>query len=120
MKALKGEGQEASPHRPPALPVKTAQDELRELDEREAAQRCEQAEQQGHQQAQAAAEAVMAAQGEAEPHNGAVEGAGQDREAVGGGEGGDEGGVDPTAAMSGRQKKLYELQQRMRQVRHAC
>jgi len=117
LKALKGDGDAVPARAPPSLPVRTAQDELRELEERERAQ-----------QGQQAAEGAAAA-------GGAVAGAGADREAGGTGqpaeqqqeeaeeeegedgeEGGGQPGVDPTANMSARQKKLYELQQRMRQV----
>ncbi|GAB4822098.1 hypothetical protein N2152v2_009144 [Parachlorella kessleri] len=123
LKALKGADDALPGRAPPSLPVRTAQDELRELEDRERAQ-------QG-QQARQAAEGVAAAA----PAGGAVAGAGADREADGTGqaaeqeqqeeevedgeEDGGQPGVDPTANMNARQKKLYELQQRMRQARKA-
>lgn len=105
-----------------AIPVKTAQDELRELEERQAA---EQAAQQAAAAPAAQATAAAAREEEEEPE-GAGAGAGQpsDASAAEGGEGGGalaypHGGGDPTAGMNPRQRKLYELQQRMRQARKA-
>ncbi|KAI3435791.1 hypothetical protein D9Q98_001849 [Chlorella vulgaris] len=93
-------------------PYKTAQDELRELEEKEAAEAA----------ARQAAATTAAAQQQRQQLGAAPAApqAGDGEEAEDGGEGG-EGGefVDPTAGMSGRQKKLFQLQQRMKAARKA-
>lgn len=107
-----------------ALPFKTAQDELREIEEREQAEA-------DARQAPAAAAAGAAQQlqaqhqaGDAAParrQDGAAPPAdGQQEDEAAEGADGDHGGfVDPTAGMNPRQKKLWELQQRMKAARKA-
>lgn len=92
----------------PSKPLRTAQDELREIEERE--------------RAEAEAEARRAAEAEA-----AEGGAAQRSRAAGRPSGGEEGAVgtaaegaefvDPTEGMNARQKKLWELQQKMQASR---
>ena len=99
----------------PALPFKTAQDELRELEERE------RQEELARQAAAGAPPALAAAAGdddEERRQDGAAAAGGGEQE---GGEGEDGGAysVDPTAGMNARQKKLWELQQRMKAARKA-
>ncbi|KAL4429581.1 hypothetical protein ABPG77_008630 [Micractinium sp. CCAP 211/92] len=103
-----------------ALPFKTAQDELREIEEREKAEAARQA---SAAAAAGAAAAQQLAADAAEPapvrrQDGAAPASDgeQGEEAAEG----DHGGlVDPTAGMNPRQKKLWELQQRMKVARKA-
>jgi peptidylprolyl isomerase len=98
----------------PAIPVKTAQEELREI---EAAERA----------AAAAAAAAALPEGFEEPEAAAAAGPGRDSEAGGeaGGAGADAdadagaGAGDPTAGMSARQRRLHDIKQRMHQARRA-
>ncbi len=95
----------------PPPPFKTAQDELRELEERERA--AEEARQAAAAAAQRPQDGAAPAAAPALPEDG-IEGEGGGEQ-----EGGGVGCVDPTAGMNARQRKLHELQQRMKAARKA-
>lgn len=102
----------------PALPFKTAQDELRELEERE------RQEELARQAAAGAAPAFAAGggsdeEGEERRQDGAAAAGSGEQEGGEGEDGGAAYSVDPTAGMNARQKKLWELQQRMKAARKA-
>lgn len=99
----------------PALPFKTAQDELRELEERE---RQEELARQGAAGGGAPAAAAAGGEDGEERRQDGAAAAGGGEQADGEGEGGGYS-VEPTAGMNARQKKLWELQQRMKAARKA-
>ncbi|PSC68358.1 peptidyl-prolyl cis-trans isomerase CYP19-3 [Micractinium conductrix] len=103
LKALQGGGAGGG-----ALPFKTAQDELRELEEKERAE------------AEARQAGAAPAAAPARPQDGAAPAAATGEQSEREGGEGDDGHLpDPTAGMNPRQKKLWELQQRMKAARKA-
>ncbi|PRW59726.1 peptidyl-prolyl cis-trans isomerase CYP19-3 isoform X2 [Chlorella sorokiniana] len=102
----------------PALPFKTAQDELRELEERERQEELARQAAAGGAPALAVA-AASDEDGEERRQDGAAAAGGGEQKGGDGEEGGAAYSVDPTAGMNARQKKLWELQQRMKAARKA-
>eukprot|EP00887_Chlorella_sp_A99_P006252 scaffold3.g6252.t1 len=121
LKRLRGEGGGTPPPARPPIPFRTAQDELRELEEAEEAARAVARAAEEAAAAAAAADGEAAAGGAGGAPAGAPAGAPET-----GAEGEGESGAphfpparDPTEGMDPRQKKLWELQQRMRKARKA-